>query len=172
MSKGRDSVYNVSTDIRLEDYTGHTSAGGTKRSSGVMKTIIFLAIVSGLFYAIYRLFAFIGAPDYKLAIANQYIDDANIIALSAVTEASISASDPVYIRFQWPSGELSTDYLQIKIYKVDTNGRRREEANIGRRKPTTANYVYFMGPLEVGKYALEVMDREGDVLKHKVFMVH
>lgn len=170
MTASRDSIYNVSSDIRLEDYTEKSSEGQTRSSR--FKIFGFIALFVILFYTVYRFFSYINAPEYKLAIANEYIDDDNIANMAKVDKIDVSANKPVYIRFDWGStGELQTDYLRVGIYKLSSEGRQ-EEASLGRRKPLTANYIYFMGPLDAGQYLLEVTDRKGKILKTKNFKVH
>ena len=169
MAASRDSIYNVSSDIQLEDYTEKSSEAQAHPSR--VKFFGSLALIVVLFYSIYRFFAYINAPEYKLAIANEYIDDGNIANIAKVDKVNVSANKPVYIRFDWgAAGELQTDYLRIAIYKLVSDSKQ-EEASLGRRKPVTANYIYFMGPLEAGQYLLEVSDRKGDILKTKNFEV-
>ena len=170
MTAPRDSIYNVSSNIHLEDYNEKSSGGQTRGSSRV-KFWGFVALFVVLSYSIYRFFAYINAPEYKLAIANLYINDSNVTNLAKIEKVSVSADKPVYIRFDWGStGELQTDYVRIGIYKLNSDGKQ-EEAVLGRRKPVSADYIYFMGPLEAGQYILEVSDRKGNILKTKNFKV-
>ncbi len=161
-------IYNVNSDVRLEDYIEKGNSSSMLRL--IPKTLLIILASLALVYGSYRCYTFLYAPHYKLAIANEYIDEAKLAELAGNSEIQVSASQPVYIRFQWEDTKLDTDYLRIQIYKL-TGDSRKEEAVLGRKKPQSVNYIYFMGPLEVGKYSLEIVDHKGEVLQSKEFEV-
>ena len=168
MAKSRDSIYNVNSDIRLEDYT---SQQRRNNPNPTFKIFFICTLLFIILYYIYKFFAYLGAPDYKLGIANEYIDEKNIQRISKHSEININSKKPVYIRFQWEKN-IDTDYIRIQIFKIMESGEKREETVMGRKKPKISNYIYFMGPLDMGKYELEVMDRDDNILKSKIFQVH
>ncbi len=168
MPSSRDSIYNVSSNMRLEDYVEETQ--GTQSKKEFIKGIGIVVTVFFLFYLIYSLIAYTSVPDYSLAVANEYIVEDRMKELDQKTNLIVQSSLPVYIRFAWEDGKLETDYLRIAIYRQTKEGKK-EEASLGRRKPLTANYVYFMGPLETGQYELQVLDRKGKQLQSKEFQV-
>ncbi len=169
MPKSRDSIYNVSSDIRLEDYTeGGGGGGGSGRLGMIARIGGLIVLVLLLWWGGSALVGYLTAPTYRLAIANEYIDDANAQSFADRDPILVSSGAPVYVRFDWEEGELATDYLKIEI--VRTGGG--EEAVMGRRTPTTVNYIYFMGPLDPGNYELRVLDREENVLSNREFRVN
>ena len=160
MARKRDSIYNVSSDIRLEDYT---EADRQKSNSSLFKMVGIAAVLLILGLAIWQAATWLMAPSYKLAISNQEITAGNIDQFSQGNIATLSATAPVHIRFQWEPGELKTDYLKILVER-DEAGALTEEAVLGRRPPRTASYIYFMGPLDSGRYRIQVLDASGSVL--------
>ena len=160
MARKRDSIYNVSSDIRLEDYT---EADRQKSNNSMFKMAGVVAVLLILGFAIWQAVTWLMAPSYQLAIANQEITGANIEQLAATPVAKLSATSPVHIRFQWQPGELKTDYLKIMVER-DEGCALVEEAVLGRRPPRTASYIYFMGPLDSGRYRVQVLDASGSVL--------
>lgn len=168
MPKSRDSIYNVSSDIRLEDYTEGGGGGGSGRLGMIARIGGLVVVVLLLWWGGSALITYFTAPTYRLAIANEYIDDTNAQGFADRDPIVVSSGAPVYVRFDWEEGELATDYLKIEI--VRTGGG--EEAVMGRRTPTTVNYIYFMGPLDPGNYELRVLDREENVLDNRSFRVN
>ena len=75
----------------------------------------------------------------------------------------------MYIRFQWEEGQLATDFLTMRVENVSSTPI--VEAIQGRRPPVTANYIMFVGPLDAGRYTVEVLDREENVLREREFSV-
>lgn len=163
MARKRDSIYNVSSDIRLEDYT---EADRQRSNNSIFKMAGVLAVALIIGVLIWQAAAWLLAPSYQLAVANQEITAANIEQFSKGPVARLSASSPVHIRFQWEPGELKTDYLKILVER-DEGGNFLEEAVLGRRPPRTASYIYFMGPLDSGKYRIQVLDAGGAVLSDR-----
>ena len=169
MPSSRESIYNVNSDIRLEDYTEKVSNKNDKfhllkiAGAVVFGSIILYLILSYMFSS--------SEIKYQLAIANDYIDDKNFTTLAENDDVSVFAKKPVYIRFQWLGSEdIATDYLRINIYKFTPKGKI-EAASIGRTKPKTAKYVYFMGLLDAGEHLIEVSNRRGETFKSKRFDV-
>lgn len=160
MARKRESIYNVSSDVRLEDYT---EADRQKSNSSLFKMAGVVAVLLIIGLAVWQAATWLMAPTYQLAVANQEITSANIEQFSAGPAAKLSATSPVHIRFQWEPGELETDYLKILVER-DEAGNFMEEAVLGRRPPRTASYIYFMGPLDSGKYRIQVLDASGSVL--------
>lgn len=167
MAKSRDSIYNVSSDIRLEDYTEPGGGGNGGKVARIASGAILVAILAA---GVYFLSGWIFAPRYTLAISNQTITEANVASVADIDEVNLSSRDPVHIRFDWEAGKLETDYLKIKIDRVETG--EDEEAVLGRRPPKTANYIYFYGILDPGKFKVKVLDAGGDVLEEKAFQVN
>jgi len=164
----RDSIYNISSDIRLEDYTdgGSTSGGGIGGKARIIAgALLFVLLGLGIYY----LAGWILGPRYHLAVASQDITAENIEELEG-REPSLSAGTDVHIRFQWPEEKLKATYIKVKVDRVD-GGSKEEQAVLGQKPPRTANYVYFKGPLDPGVYHVEVMDESGSVMKDKEFKV-
>ncbi|MCB1324259.1 MAG: hypothetical protein H7A21_03205 [Spirochaetales bacterium] len=170
MPRTRDSIYNVSSDIRLEDYTESSGGGGQGRLGSIARGLGALILVAIVLYALYYFAGALFGPDYSLAIANEYIDETNIERYAASdTPPALSAARPVYIRFQWEEGQLATDFLTMRVENVSSTPV--VEAIQGRRPPVTANYIMFVGPLDAGRYTVEVLDREENVLREREFSV-
>lgn len=172
MAKSRDSIYNVSSDIRLEDYTEASSAGGGGGFGNIGRIVGGIVLVAILGAGIYSLFTWIFGPDYILAVASEEISEENIEDIAKRDDVEISTGSAVHIRFQWDEGDLKTNYLKIKIENTSKN--EEEEASMSRKTPASANYIYYVyspGPMEPGKYTVKVMDREEDVLEEKEFQV-
>ncbi|MCB1321365.1 MAG: hypothetical protein KDK34_13990 [Leptospiraceae bacterium] len=168
MPRTRDSIYNVSSDIRLEDYTDDTPRGrGLNVFARFAGGLILLAILA---YLIWMGVGYFFQPEYKLVISNQYIDEGNFAALAETEATTFSSMEPVYIRFQWEEGQMQSDYLKIRIDNM-SSGAPIEEAVLGKRVPIRVNYIYFMGMLDAGNYHIEVTDREERVLMQREFMV-
>jgi hypothetical protein len=160
MARKRESIYNVSSDIRLEDYT---EADRQKSNNSMFKMAGVVAVLIVIGFVIWQAALWLMAPTYQLAISNQEITAANIEQLAAGPVSRLSATSPVHIRFQWEPGELKTDYLKIMVEREEGSSFV-EEAVLGRRPPRTASYIYFMGPLDSGKYRIQVLDGSGSVL--------
>ena len=178
MPKTRDSIYNVSSDIRLEDYTeggGSGSGGGGGGRSGALATAAkiggVLLILGMLAWGGQQLMLWIDAPDYRITVANEMIDAASTVAASdgAAVATVLSSAAPVHIRFDWAAGDLTTDFLRIEILQAASG---QVEAAQERRPPVTANYVYFLGPLDPGAYRIRVLDRDRDLLIERDFRVN
>ncbi len=160
MARKRESIYNVSSDIRLEDYT---EADRQKSNNSMFKVAGVVAVLIIIGFVIWQAATWLMAPAYQLAISNQEITAANIEQLATGPVSRLSATAPVHIRFQWEPGELQTDYLKIMVEREEGSAFI-EEAVLGRRPPRTASYIYFMGPLDSGKYRIQVLDASGSVL--------
>ncbi|MCE9596352.1 MAG: hypothetical protein K8S54_00140 [Spirochaetia bacterium] len=165
----RDSIYNISSDIRLEDYTdgGGTSGGGV---GGKARLIAGGLLVVVLGFGVYYAGGWLFGPKYMLAVSSQEITAENVEDLAG-TEPTLSAGHDVHIRFQWPEEKLKATYIKVKVDRVD-GGQAEEQAILGQKPPRTANYVYFKGPLDPGQYHVEVLDESGTTLKDKEFRVH
>ncbi|MBX7057218.1 MAG: hypothetical protein K1X75_04085 [Leptospirales bacterium] len=168
MARSRESIYNVSSDIRLDDYT-EAGGGGGSRFGGILRFGGGAAGLAVLIYLVYLLWGWITGPDYQLAIANELIDPAQMEQLDDEKHPVVSSGNPVYIRFDWGESALESDYLKIDIFRGGPDGEM--EAELGRRPPVSAHYIYFMGPLDAGEYAIRVTNREGDTLREKTFTV-
>lgn len=164
----RDSIYNISSDIRLEDYTdgGGTSGGG---AGGKARLIAGGLLVVVLGFGVYYAGGWLFGPKYMLAVSSQEITAENVEDLAG-EEPSLSAGHDVHIRFQWPEEKLKATYIKVKVDRVD-GGQAEEQAILGQKPPRTANYVYFKGPLDPGQYHVEVLDESGTTLKDKEFRV-
>ncbi len=170
MARTRDSVYNVSSDIRLEDYTESASEGGG--IGGMIRIGAGVGLLLILLYVLYAVGSLFFAPDYILAVSSTQITAANAEEYADTERVSTAAGSSVYIHFQWEEGELETDYVKIQIDRVGPGGEEVEEAILARRPPITANYIQFAGPLEVGKYHITVTDRGGDTLADREVTVN
>lgn len=170
MPKTRDSIYNVSSDIRLEDYTeGSSGSGGGGRMGTIAKIGGVLVLLGLLGWGGQQFLLWLDAPVYRVTVANELIDDTNAATLAAASAIVLSSSAPVHIRFDWEEGDLVTDFLRIEI--LHAAGGQVEAAQ-ERRPPLTANYVYFMGPLDPGSYRIRVLDRESSLLVERDFRVN
>ena len=167
MARTRDSVYNVSSDIRLEDYTESESGGGGR--IGRIVAAVFLVLLLG--WGVSKAWGWIFAPGYQLAIAGQEITDENMKTYLKGDTISASPGRPmVHIRFQWDEGELKTDLLRIRADQ-EQSGAFSEIATLSRKVPVTVNYVYFANILEPGKYRVQVTNKEGKVLRERTIRV-
>lgn len=180
MPKTRDSIYNVSSDIRLEDYTegGGSGSGGGGRS-GALATVAkiggILLILGMLAWGGQQLMLWIDAPEYSITVANDMIDTASVAATTATgsgaaeTAAVLSSAAPVHLRFDWAPGDLTTDFLRMEVVLA---GSREVVVAKERRPPVTANYMYILGSLEPGSYMVRVLDRQQDLLIERSFRVN
>ncbi len=163
----RQSIYNVSNDILLEEHIEDPTENTSRLD--FLKIFVGIIAILGIGYGSVRLISFLKDPNYILTVSNEYTEGASKKPSSSSSRA-ISSNQPVYIRFQWAKGRLKTDYIRIEVYKI--SGKKKiEEAVIGRRKPKTANYIYFMGPLDKGNYHLRVLNRKSKLLSNKKFKV-
>lgn len=166
----RDSIYNISSDIRLEDYTdggsGSSSGGGI---GGKARIIAGVALVGLLGTGIYYFAGWIFGPSYVLAVAQEDISAENAEEISK-RDAALMAGEPIHIRFQWEEEGLKATYLRIKVDRVEGSAAE-EQAVLGQKPPRTANYIYFKGPLDPGDYHVEVQDESGSVLRDKDFKI-
>lgn len=166
MTGKRDTIYNVSSDIRLEDYTEPPSSGRTNLGKIIVGFVLLLLLLWG----VKSLIVYLTAPDYVLAVAATQITDANQSGFAATQTISPPPGGAVHIRFQWEEGQLDTDRLKITAEKK-INGSYLEIAAKSTRIPVTANYIYFLNILEPGSYRIRVSDALGKILKEKVFRV-
>ena len=164
MPRNRDSIYNVSTDIRLEDYTEDVEKD--RDYAGIARFAAGLLLVALVAWGAYRFSGLLFAPDYQIAITNEEVEASAVAALSEKENIVLSSARPVFIRFQWPQGALTSDYLRIRVLSGG-----REVAVMGRLAPVTVNYILFAGPLEPGKYEIIVEDRDGTSLLSKGFLI-
>lgn len=167
MARTRDSVYNVSSDIRLEDYTDAPSGNGGRIGRIVAAVVLALLLLWG----VSKVWGWIFAPGYTLAIAGTEITETNMQSFAKTDVVSFGAGQPmVHIRFQWKEGELATDLVRIRADQV-MGSSYSEVTSLSRRVPITVNYVYFASQLEPGRYRIQVSDREGKVLRERTFRV-
>jgi len=169
-AKKRESVYNITGDIRLEDYIDSREENPFWKKQGFYRTLGFAALSLMLLTVLWLFFAWLFGPSYKLGIAAVELTEDNIEDYEDTESLMLGPGRPIHIRFQWEADELDTDYLKIMIGKKGS-GDYEAEAELGRRPPQTANYIYFYGPLDPGEYRVEVLNREGDVLKEKEIKV-
>ncbi len=168
MARTRDSVYNVSSDIRLEDYTDSQGGGGGGRVARIVAMVV-LALLVG--WGVVKVWGWIFSPGYQLAIAGQEITEENMSSFLKNETVSSTAGRPmVHIRFQWREGDLKTDLVRIRA-DHEQGGNFSEIASLSRRVPVTVTYVYFASVLEPGKYRIQVMDKEGKVLRERTVRV-
>lgn len=167
MARTRDSVYNVSSDIRLEDYTESQGGGGGRIGRIVAGILLVLLLGWGLS----KVWGWLFSPGYQLAIAGQEITDDNMRTYLKGDTVSAAPGRPlVHIRFQWGEGELKTDMVRIRADQEQA-GAFSEVASLSRKAPVTVNYVYFASLLEPGKYRIQVMNKEGKVLRERTVRV-
>jgi hypothetical protein len=164
--KKRESVYNISGDIRLEDYIDAKEQDSFWRRPGFYRTLGFSAAALLLLSLLWLFFSWIFGPNYKLGIAAVELTEDNIEKYEDTDSLMLGPGRPLHIRFQWEADDLDTDYLKIVISKK-MKGDYETEAELGRRPPQTANYIYFYGPLDPGEYRVQVLNRDGDILKKK-----
>lgn len=165
----RDSIYNISSDIRLEDYTDGGSGSSGGGIGGKARIIAGIALVGLLGTGIYYFAGWIFGPSYVLAVAQEDLTAENVEEISK-RDAVLSAGEPVHIRFQWEEEQLKATYLRIKVDRVE-GGSAEEEAILGQKPPRTATYIYFKGPLDPGDYHVEVQDESGSILSDKEFKI-
>ena len=167
MARSRESIYNVSSDMRLEDYTEVSSGGGFGLKGKVIAGLLALGLLIWLGYAALGL---LFAPSYTLSISAGLITEENAVRFSRTEVVAPSPGGAVHIRFQWNEGELPADLLRITAEKK-IGDKYMETASKSRRPPVTANYMYFINVLEPGRYRVQVRTRDGKLLKEKSFQV-
>jgi len=168
MARARDSVYNVSSDIKLEDYTDNgNSSGGAGKIIRIISGLVLLLVVV---WVLYFIWGTIFGPSYMLAIAGERITPDTAEKWLDQESVSPGAAGEIYIHFQWGKDDLKSDYVRINVYRVAGDGEV-EEAILGRRPPSTANYIQFAGPLDAGPYHVFVTDREGNVFTERFLSI-
>ena len=169
MAKTRDSIYNVSSDIRLEDYTESNEGKGGAMGT-ILKLIAGLLILALLYWGATSFMGIFFAPNYQLAVSSSPIQASNIEQYVVDTPVAPGAGNPVYIMFRWGEGDLTATYVDIKV-ESDANGTFQKVVNKGRTPPRTANYIYLTTLLAPGKYRLQVSDQDGTLLKERSIVV-
>ncbi|MFN3604449.1 MAG: hypothetical protein ACK4UJ_07045 [Leptonema sp. (in: bacteria)] len=153
MSK-RDSIYNVSSDLRLEDYTEDTQK---KEYGAFLKNLLIILLFLLILAGLWKLGIWLFAPKYYLSIATSEITEDNYKNFLEDKQFFLTPQQMIHIRFTWT--EKISNYFSIQILK--NNGQNWvEEATLGRRIPITANYIYFAGPLDPGNYKVKVFDEK------------
>ncbi len=168
MAKTRESIYNVSSDIRLEDYTDSQSEGGG--FGGIAKIGAGLLILLLLAWGVQSLVGMFFAPEYVLAISSSPITDAGVAQASQATTVSPGHGGSVFVRFQWNEGELQTDLVRITAEKR-IGGTFREVASKSRTLPETVTYIYFQNSFTPGQYRIQVTARNGDKLAEREIFI-
>ncbi len=160
MSK-RDSIYNVSADLRLEDYTEDIQK---KEYGPFLKNLLIILLVILLLAGLWKLATWLFAPKYYLSISTTEINESNYKDFLEQKQFSLATQQMIHIRFTWV--EKISNYYTIQILK--NNGQNWvEEAILGRRIPSTANYIYFAGPLDQGNYKIKVFDENKKLLTER-----
>lgn len=157
MSK-RDSIYNVSADLRLEDYTEDVQR---KEFGPFLKNALILLLILLLIAGLWKLALWLFAPKYYLSIATTEINEGNYKEFLDQKQFSLDPQQMIHIRFTWV--EKVSNYFTIQILK-NSGQTWIEEAILGRRIPNTANYIYFAGPLDQGSYKVKVFDENKKLL--------
>ncbi len=165
-----ETIYNVNSELQLEDYDKEKIDNG--RILVYIKKIFIGFCILLCIYLLYFFSTSFLLPVYKLGIASEYIDNKNIDFYFSRKNQVLEETKPVHVRFEW-NWALKASYLKIIVYKIkkDSKSFKEEEAIMGRRKPTTSNYIYFMGPLATGNYSIEVHNEKERILAHKEFQV-
>lgn len=160
MSK-RDSIYNVSADLRLEDYTEDNQK---KEYGPFLRNLLIFLLILLLIAGIWKLALWLFAPKYYLSIAPSEITEENYKDFLDDKQFFLSSQQMIHIRFTWI--EKISNYYTIQILK-NIGQNWQEEAVLGRRIPNTANYIYFAGPLDPGTYKVKVFDEKRKLLKER-----
>ena len=160
----RESIYNVNSEIRLEDYNENETQKWD--SLFYFKRISFVILAFLSIYLLYSFTSNLFKTHTKLAIANEYLDENNISKFYKLQNQILDSSKPIHIRFEWGYSGVDSEYLKINVFKIN-KGVKTEEASMGRRKPHNARYIYFMGPLESGNYSIEIIDQRQKILQKK-----
>ncbi|GIX40964.1 MAG: hypothetical protein KatS3mg129_3276 [Leptospiraceae bacterium] len=158
MSKKRDSIYNVSADLRLEDYVEDNQ----KREYGpIIRNVLIFLLILLLIAGIWQLGMWLFAPKYYLSISNTEITEENYKNFLENNTISLYPGQLLHIRFTYL--EKKSDYYTIQILRMEGN-TLTEEAILGRKIPKTVNYIYFAGPIDPGSYVVKVLDKQRNVI--------
>jgi len=167
MTKKRDSIYNVSADLRLDDYVEDNQR---KDYTPILKNILIFLLVLLLISGIWKLAVYLFAPRYFLSISNTEITDENYKDFLDNNVITLYPGQLLHIRFTYL--EKKSDYYTIQVLRMEGNSLS-EEAVLGRRIPKTVNYIYFAGQIDPGTYMVKVLDRERKlILKRKIEIVN
>ncbi len=166
MTKKRDSIYNVSADLRLEDYVEDQK----KDYTPIIKNILIFLLILLLIAGIWKLAVYLFAPKYFLSISNTEITDENYKDFLDNDVITLYPGQLLHIRFTYL--EKKSDYYTIQVLRMEGNSLS-EEAVLGRRIPKTVNYIYFAGQIDPGTYMVKVLDRERKlILERKIEIVN
>lgn len=166
IESGKNSVNNVISDIRLEDYT-EVREDSWAPLIKIISGILILLVLYGFGNMIVDLFH---EPEYTLAIAAEEITDENILTYAQSKELKATPGHPVYIKFQWKPGEIDADYLRIGVEKK-IKDKYVEIANKGRQLPQTVTYLYFSDVFEPGLYRITVTNNNDKKLAQKIVAI-
>lgn len=158
MSTKRDSVYNVSADLRLEDYVDDKQK---KEYGPIIRNVLIILLILLLITGIWKLGVYLFAPKYYLSISNTEITDENYKSFLDNNQIPLYTGQLLHIRFTYL--EKKSDYYTIQILKEEA-GNLSEEAILGRKIPKTVNYIYFAGPVDPGSYIVKVLDRDRKII--------
>jgi hypothetical protein len=158
MSKKRDSIYNVSADLRLEDYVEDNQK---KEYGPIVRNILIFLLILLFIAGIWKLLVWIFTPNYYLSIANTEITEENYKDFLDNNVITLYPGQLLHIRFTYL--KRKSDYYTIQILRVEGNSLS-EEAVLGRKIPKTANYIYFAGPVDPGTYQVKVLDRQRELI--------
>ncbi len=167
MTKKRDSIYNVSADLRLEDYVEDNQR---KDYTPILKNILIFLLVLLLIAGIWKLAVYLFSPRYFLSISNTEITEENYKDFLDNNVITLYPGQLLHIRFTYL--EKKSDYYTIQVLRMEGNSLS-EEAVLGRRIPKTVNYIYFAGQIDPGTYMVKVLDRERKlILERKIEIVN
>ncbi len=158
MSKKRDSIYNISADLRLEDYVEDNQK---KEYTPIIKNIAIFLLILLLIAGIWKIGLWLFSPNYYLSIANTEITEDNYKSFLNNKQISLYPGQIIHIRFTYLKKD--SDYYSIQILKKE-GGTLTEEAILGRKIPKTVNFIYFAGPLDAGSYLVKVLNRERETI--------
>ncbi len=161
----RDSVYNVSADLRLEDYIEDKQKNNF---DDIFKKIILILLVLLLLLGLWQLGVWLLAPKYYLSISTTEITEENYKSFLEETQFVLAPGQIIHIRFTWIK-EVS-HFFTIQIMKQE-GGVWNLEATMGRKIPRTANYIYFAGPLDGGNYLVKVLDANNKLLLERQIQI-
>ncbi|MCS7204318.1 MAG: hypothetical protein NZ853_01325 [Leptospiraceae bacterium] len=158
MSTKRDSIYNVSSDIRLEDYVEEPQ----KKDFGpYLRYVLIFLIILLLIFGLWKLGTWLFAPKYYLSISNTEITDENYKTFIKNKQIPLYPGQLIHIRFTYL--ELKSNFYTIQILRKD-GAALSEEATFGRKIPRTVNYIYYAGTLDPGSYVVRVFDENREIL--------
>jgi hypothetical protein len=170
MARSRDSVYNVSSDIRLEDYADSAAGGSGGGAGGIIRLVSGVVLALVVVWVLYFAWGALFGPSYILAISGNRISPEAAEEFEDQESVAPGADGEIYIHFQWRDEAPPADYIKINVFRKTTDAET-EEAVLGRRPPSTAPYIQFAGPLDSGKYHVFVTDREGNVFKERIVSI-